>query len=141
MIFSCTFLMRYHSRQVVLFSLHSLSRIFPFQTYDAMAYHVSQPHMNRQRMKAVILWSLQRTARGSVCEWADAGWVVRSHSPHSRCIFHSYPRLSVTLAANTSRRRRRKEAKVNICREVLVTPTANTSRRRRRVIGDQHFGN
>jgi len=27
-----------------------------------MAYHVSQSHMNRQRMKAVSLWSLQRTA-------------------------------------------------------------------------------
>lgn len=27
-----------------------------------MAYHVSQSTMNRQRMKAVSLWSLQRTA-------------------------------------------------------------------------------
>lgn len=27
-----------------------------------MAYHVSQSAMNRQRMKAVSLWSLQRTA-------------------------------------------------------------------------------
>ncbi|KAF9478791.1 mitochondrial distribution and morphology protein family 31/32 [Pholiota conissans] len=32
------------------------------KTYDAMAYHVSQSTMNRQRMKAVSLWSLQRTA-------------------------------------------------------------------------------
>ncbi|KAF9567941.1 mitochondrial distribution and morphology protein family 31/32 [Agrocybe pediades] len=32
------------------------------KTYEAMAYHVSQSHMNRQRMKAVSLWSLQRTA-------------------------------------------------------------------------------
>ncbi|KAF8871869.1 mitochondrial distribution and morphology protein family 31/32 [Gymnopilus junonius] len=32
------------------------------KTYEALAYHVSQSHMNRQRMKAVSLWSLQRTA-------------------------------------------------------------------------------
>ncbi|KDR75127.1 hypothetical protein GALMADRAFT_226782 [Galerina marginata CBS 339.88] len=32
------------------------------KTYDALAYHVSQSHMNRQRMKAISLWSLQRTA-------------------------------------------------------------------------------
>ncbi|CAA7261846.1 unnamed protein product [Cyclocybe aegerita] len=32
------------------------------KTYDAMAYHVSQSTMNRQRMKTVSLWSLQRTA-------------------------------------------------------------------------------
>ncbi|KAJ3501470.1 hypothetical protein NLJ89_g9324 [Agrocybe chaxingu] len=32
------------------------------KTYDAMAYHVSQSTINRQRMKTVSLWSLQRTA-------------------------------------------------------------------------------
>lgn len=30
--------------------------------YDALAYHVSQSAMNRQRIKTVGLWSLQRTA-------------------------------------------------------------------------------
>lgn len=35
----------------------------PFlQTYDALAYHVSQATMNRRRMKTVSLWSLQMTA-------------------------------------------------------------------------------
>ncbi|KAF9527357.1 mitochondrial distribution and morphology protein-domain-containing protein [Crepidotus variabilis] len=32
------------------------------KTYDALAYHVSQSGINRQRMKTVSLWSLQRTA-------------------------------------------------------------------------------
>ena len=32
------------------------------QTYDALAYHVSQATMNRRRMKTVSLWSLQMTA-------------------------------------------------------------------------------
>ena len=32
------------------------------KVYDALAYHVSQSHMNQQRMKAVSLWSLQKTA-------------------------------------------------------------------------------
>ncbi|KXN90943.1 Mitochondrial distribution and morphology protein 31 [Leucoagaricus sp. SymC.cos] len=32
------------------------------KTYDAMAYHVSQANMNRQRIKTVSLWSLQKTA-------------------------------------------------------------------------------
>lgn len=30
--------------------------------YDALAYHVTQATMNRQRMKTVSLWSLQMTA-------------------------------------------------------------------------------
>lgn len=37
-----------------------------FQTYDALAYHVSQSTMNRQRIKTVSLWSLQMTASAIV---------------------------------------------------------------------------
>ena len=49
-------------------------RLFPFRqfglkiifyfakTYEALAYHVSQSAMNRQRMRTVSLWSLQMTA-------------------------------------------------------------------------------
>ncbi|KAK2464191.1 hypothetical protein APHAL10511_003648 [Amanita phalloides] len=33
-----------------------------YRIYDALAYHVSQSTMNRQRIKTVGLWSLQRTA-------------------------------------------------------------------------------
>ena len=44
--------------------VHSLNPFFfsLLQTYDALAYHVSQATMNRQRMKTVSLWSLQMTA-------------------------------------------------------------------------------
>jgi Yeast mitochondrial distribution and morphology (MDM) proteins len=40
--------------------VHSLNLFL--QTYDALAYHVSQATMNRRRMKTVSLWSLQMTA-------------------------------------------------------------------------------
>ncbi|KAM6502090.1 hypothetical protein JOM56_002067 [Amanita muscaria] len=33
-----------------------------YKVYDALAYHVSQSTMNRQRIKTVGLWSLQKTA-------------------------------------------------------------------------------
>lgn len=36
------------------------------QVYEAMAYHVSQSAMNRQRMKTVSWWSLQMTANAII---------------------------------------------------------------------------
>jgi len=32
------------------------------KTYEALAYHVTQSTVNRQRMKTISLWSLQMTA-------------------------------------------------------------------------------
>ena len=46
----------YIQRTTLNFIFHHL------QTYDALAYHVSQATMNRRRMKTVSLWSLQMTA-------------------------------------------------------------------------------
>lgn len=44
-----------------------LKIIFYFtKTYEALAYHVSQAAMNRQRMRTVSLWSLQMTASAAL---------------------------------------------------------------------------
>lgn len=56
--------MKYLSRLNGLYYIYwsnSLNNFF-LQTYDALAYHVSQATMNRRRMKTVSLWSLQMTA-------------------------------------------------------------------------------
>ena len=46
----------------IQYKIRSLNLFFFFQTYDALAYHVSQATMNRRRMKTISLWSLQMTA-------------------------------------------------------------------------------
>jgi len=58
--------MKYLSRWDIYYKRASVQHylnLFPLsQTYDALAYHVSQATMNRRRMKTVSLWSLQMTA-------------------------------------------------------------------------------
>ena len=44
------------------FSLKIVFHTFCLKTYEALAYHVTQSTMNRQRMRTVSLWSLQMTA-------------------------------------------------------------------------------
>lgn len=47
--------------------------------YDALAYHVTQATMNRQRMKAVSLWSLQMTASAILAALRNAVDPVSLH--------------------------------------------------------------
>lgn len=49
------------------------------QTYDAMAYHVGQANMNRQRIKTVSLWSLQKTASAILSALKNIADPVSAH--------------------------------------------------------------
>lgn len=49
------------------------------KTYDALAYHVSQSNMNRQRIKTVSLWSLQMTANAILSALKNIADPVSAH--------------------------------------------------------------
>ncbi|EKM80591.1 hypothetical protein AGABI1DRAFT_119189 [Agaricus bisporus var. burnettii JB137-S8] len=49
------------------------------KTYDALAYHVSQSNMNRQRIRTVSLWSLQMTANAILSALKNIADPVSAH--------------------------------------------------------------
>ncbi|EDR11933.1 uncharacterized protein LACBIDRAFT_247098 [Laccaria bicolor S238N-H82] len=55
-----------------------------FKTYEALAYHVSQSAMNRQRMRTVSLWSLQMTASAALSALRN---VVDPFSAHLKEVY------------------------------------------------------
>ncbi|KJA27857.1 hypothetical protein HYPSUDRAFT_62897 [Hypholoma sublateritium FD-334 SS-4] len=68
------------------------------KTYDAMAYHVSQSTMNRQRMKAVSLWSLQRTASAVLSALRTVTDPMSSHVKEAYVNGHMPSELYATIS-------------------------------------------
>lgn len=76
------------------------------KTYDAMAYHVSQANMNRQRIKTVSLWSLQKTANAILSALKNIADPVPAHlkevyfNGHSGMALGLYDTFSVPLGVD-----------------------------------------